>query len=127
MIESSANPPEVATLESINLCQGQRLRTHACRWTGEKHPVIALVVFVHDLQGHPQEAWKAPLQAKSNKSLFKQKRHKFFLPAELLSQAHKDVRVLTYNYGLKLSEAFTSTSKNGMYEHGNSLDTRVRQ
>ena len=114
------------------------------------HSFIADVVFVHGLQGHPRDTWqvKSPSKpfGKSLKNRFKdislsgnkapkveaQDVAKPFWPAEKLPEDFENVRILTYGYDSKVTKAFRApTSKNGIYQHGNSFlkaveRTRIR-
>lgn len=102
----------------------------------EDHPFVADVVFVHGLQGHPQRTWQSKsnpdssIRARKRRRLFSRKgteaiAHddpKLFWPADILPQDHKDVRILTFGYDSKVTKAFMApTSKNGIFQHGNSF------
>ena len=105
----------------------------------EDRPFIADVIFVHGLQGHPKRTWQSKSRSRPGKSL--QNRFKIFgllgnkvpkseaqdvampfWPAEILPKDFENVRVWTYGYDSKVTKAFTApTSKNGIFEHGNSF------
>ena len=102
------------------------------------HPFIADVVFVHGLQGHPKRTWQSGSPAKARKHLrerlkefslsgARDKRDKvhedgLFWPAEVLPRDFNDVRILTYGYDSRVTNAFKGpTSKNGIFQHGSSF------
>ena len=102
------------------------------------HPFIADVVFVHGLQGHPKRTWQSKSPAKDRKNLYdhlkgfslsgaRDKRGKvhedgLFWPAEVLPRDFNDVRILTYGYDSRVTNAFKGpTSKNGIFQHGSSF------
>lgn len=105
----------------------------------KNHQCIADVVFVHGLQGHPQRTWQSKLPVKARKSIRERfKNFNFsgqnskprealgdgtlFWPAEILPRDFDDLRIMTYGYDSKVTRAFKGpTSKNGIFEHGQSL------
>ena len=99
----------------------------------DEQPVIADLVFVHGLQGHPRKTWQSsltPQQHTSGRNPFKrwrdQRRDKegagVFWPADLIPQDFPELRVLTYGYDSKITGYYASSkSKNGIFDHGNSL------
>ena len=102
----------------------------------KNHQYIADVIFVHGLQGHPQRTWQSKLPAKARKSIrdrFKnfslsgqssqpREAHGLFWPADILPRDFDDLRIMTYGYDSKVTRAFKGpTSKNGIFEHGQSF------
>ena len=99
----------------------------------DEQSVIADLVFIHGLQGHPRKTWQSsvtPQQHTLGRNPFKrwrgQQRAKeepgVFWPADLIPQDFPKLRVLTYGYDSKVTGYYaSSTSKNGIFDHGNSL------
>ena len=105
----------------------------------KNHQYTTDVIFVHGLQGHPQQTWQSKLPVKTRKSireLFKkfslsgqssQPRKTYedgtlFWPADILPRDFDDLRIMTYGYDSKVTRAFKGpTSKNGIFEHGQSF------
>ena len=102
----------------------------------EDHTFVVDVIFVHGLQGHPQETWQSKSKAESSTRPRKRRRTFFsndsevvahddtkpFWLADILPQDHKDARILTFGYDSKVTKGFmSSTSKNGIFQHGNSF------
>lgn len=99
----------------------------------DEHSVTADLVFVHGLQGHPQRTWQSSARAQHHKSgLNPLKRWKpqqkdkdeagLFWPADLIPLDFPTLRVLTYGYDSVVTRGHaSSTSKNRLFEHGNSL------
>lgn len=105
--------------------------------------VVADIVFVHGLQGHPRTTWETKTHTKAHKSLRERMRNvipgwtkqdhakqdyevqgdtKVFWPADLLPDDHKDIRILTYGYDSKVTKGFIApSSKNNIFQHGESL------
>ena len=99
----------------------------------DERSVIADLVFVHGLQGHPRRTWQSSVnsqQQTSGRHPFKrwkaQRRDKegagVFWPADLIPQDFPNLRVLTYGYDSKVTGYYASSkSKSGIFDHGNSL------
>ena len=99
----------------------------------DEHSVIADLVFVHGLQGHPRQTWQssvAPQKHTSGRNPFKRWRDQprdkegagVFWPADLIPLDFPKLRVLTYGYDSKVTGYYASSkSKNGIFDHGNSL------
>ena len=99
----------------------------------DEQSITADLVFVHGLQGHPRKTWQSsltPQQHTSGHNPFKrwrdQRRDKegagVFWPADLIPQDFPELRVLTYGYDSKITGYYASSkSKNGIFDHGNSL------
>ena len=99
----------------------------------EEQSVIADLVFVHGLQGHPQRTWQSsviPQEHTLGRNPFKRWRDPLrdkegagvFWPADLIPQDFPRLRVLTYGYDSKVTGYYASSkSKNGIFDHGNSL------
>ena len=99
----------------------------------DEQSVIADLVFVHGLQGHPRRTWQSlvtPQEHISSSNPFKRRRVQpkdhdkagVFWPADLIPQDYPNLRVLTYGYDSRVTGYYaSSTSKNGIFEHGNSL------
>lgn len=99
----------------------------------DEQSVIADLVFVHGLQGHPRKTWQSsvtpPLHT-SGRNPFKRWRDQprdkegagVFWPADLVPQDFPKLRVLTYGYDSKVTGYYASSrGKNGIFDHGNSL------
>jgi hypothetical protein len=82
-------------------------------------PVIADLIFVHGLQGHPRKTWQGKREAPAKKqSLFglpkgKRSREEYeessdamFWPADLLPDDYQNIRILTYGYDSHVSHYF---------------------
>jgi hypothetical protein len=94
------------------------------------------IIFIHGIQGHPQQTWTypaiAPAKAKSNiRSIFHRK-HKstaggdtedsLYWPKDLLSKDFENTRVLTYGYDSQVSHFFQGpANQNNISAHGRSL------
>ena len=105
----------------------------------KNHQYTADVIFVHGLQGHPQRTWQSKLPAKARKSLRERFKNfslsgqssqprdahgdgALYWPADLLPRDFDDLRIMTYGYDSKVTRAFKGpTSKNGIFEHGQSF------
>ena len=105
----------------------------------KNHHYNADVVFVHGLQGHPRLTWQSKSPAKAHKGI--RERFKNFIisgqssqareahgdgtlfwPAEILPRDFDDLRIMTYGYDSTVTRAFKGpTSKNGIFEHGQSF------
>ena len=100
---------------------------------GDEQSVIADLVFVHGLQGHPQRTWQSSVTSQQHTAggnSFKRWRDHLrdkegagvFWPADLIPQDFPELRVLTYGYDSKVTGYYASSkSKNGIFDHGNSL------
>ena len=102
---------------------------------GSQSPIIADVVFVHGLQGHPQKTWTytKPVEKpkKSQFSLFSQKQEKnespitktsTFWPKDLLPTDIPNIRIFTYGYDSHISHFFGGpANKKNIFQHGGSL------
>ena len=99
----------------------------------DEQSVIADLVFVHGLQGHPRRTWQSsvtPQQHTLGRHPFKRWKAGssdkegtgVFWPADLIPQDFPNLRVLTYGYDSKVTGYYASSkSKNGIFDHGNSL------
>ena len=99
--------------------------------------VLADVVFVHGLQGHPKRTWQSKASAEASERRNKRFRldilgtsrsndssdsHAVFWPADLLAPRYQNIRILTYGYDSMVTQGLTApASKNGIFQHGNSL------
>ncbi len=99
----------------------------------DEQSVIADLVFVHGLQGHPRKTWQSSVTPQQHTSIIHHLKRRsvqtrdeegagVFWPADLIPQDYPKLRVLTYGYDSNVTEYFaSSTSKNGIFDHGNSL------
>ena len=89
----------------------------------DEQSVIADLVFVHGLQGHPRRTWQTSVMSQQHTSSlnpFKRRSVKpideegagVFWPADLIPQTWPKLRILTYGYDSKVT---------GLFGHGNSL------
>ena len=99
--------------------------------------ILADVVFVHGLQGHPKKTWstkgpvredKSPKSKASRLSRFfgkndgkpktEEVQDTLFWPAQLLPEDHEDLRVLTYGYDSHVSRYFRGpANKDNISQH----------
>ena len=105
----------------------------------DEQSVIADLVFVHGLQGHPRRTWQSsvtPQQHASSRHPFKRwkaqpkdkERAGVFWPADLIPQDFPNLRVLTYGYDSKVTGYYASSkSKSGIFDHGNALLNALNQ
>ena len=139
MAEASGTYSGKMALETGGTIQVKELGLTQIDGHPEDHHFIADVVFVHGLQGHPQRTWQSKTPSKPGKnprnflksfSLARKKDPrlkvenvaKTFWPADLLPRDFKNARILTYGYDSKVTKGFTApTSKNGIFQHGNSF------
>jgi hypothetical protein len=110
-----------------------------------KIPILADVIFVHGLQGHPRKTWQVPAGVEGSPELT-QKRSRFsrlfgskcqletdsqepastFWPEDLLPADRKDVRILTYGYDSRVTHYFKGpANKLNLSQHGEALLNRV--
>ena len=86
--------------------------------------IVADVVFVHGLQGHPWKTWryKGPKTSKLPSFLKKTPRTRVFWPRDLLAEDVPNVRIFTYGYDSKISH-YTSgpVNQSNISQHGLSL------
>ena len=86
--------------------------------------IVADVVFVHGLQGHPWKTWryKGPKTSKLPSFRKKTPRTRVFWPRDLLTEDISNVRVLTYGYDSQISH-YTSgpVNQSNISQHGLSL------
>ncbi|KAN0112346.1 hypothetical protein V8E51_005297 [Hyaloscypha variabilis] len=105
--------------------------------SSEADPIIADVIFVHGLQGHPRKTWQANMDVPAGKRSFlgirKRKRSEcqessdaMFWPADLLPDDYKNMRILTYGYDSNVSRYFKGpTNKLNLSQLGEGLLNRV--
>jgi hypothetical protein len=85
--------------------------------SAEAAPIAADIIFVHGLQGHPQETWQAHTESPAGKRSFfglgKRKRGEcgkssdtVFWPTDILPDNYANVRILTYGYDSHVSHYF---------------------
>jgi hypothetical protein len=94
-------------------------------------------VFVHGLQGHPEQTWTYPPPSvkrrffrSSSAELSTRAQETVFWPYDLLSK-HPDfaqARILTWGYDTKVvSEFFGTSNQQNIYQHGNDLMVGLQQ
>jgi hypothetical protein len=103
----------------------------------ETDPIIADIIFVHGLQGHPRKTWEGntevPAEKRSFFGLGKRKRSECgelsdatFWPADILPDDYKNVRILTYGYDSHVSHYFKGpANKLNLSQLGEGLLNRV--
>ena len=98
----------------------------------DEQSVTADLVFVHGLQGHPKRSWQSSVRLQQHTSThnpFKRSKTSqkdggagIFWPADLIPHDFPTIRVLTFGYDSQITRHYaTGTSKNGIFDHGNSL------
>lgn len=100
-------------------------------------PIVADVIFVHGLQGHPKKTWQVRSESPTRKPSFFDlgKRYRgendklsdaLFWPADILPDDHPNVRILTYGYDSHVSHYFKGPgSKLNLSQLGEGLLNRV--
>ena len=110
-------------------------------YTPSVEPVVADLIFVHGLQGHPRKTWtwQGTIEALARKrSLFglpKRKRNyeeyeesaeAIFWPADILPDDYENIRILTYGYDSHVSHYFKGpANKLNLSQLGEGLLNRV--
>ena len=131
MAEASSLPHRSAPNEPQGLppkhVRDERLtRLDECK---DDSSIVADVIFVHGLQGHPWKTWryKGPKTSRLPGFLKKKSpRTRVFWPRELLANDIPNVRIFTYGYDSKISH-YTSgpANQSNISQHGLSLLTAV--
>ncbi|CZR69344.1 uncharacterized protein PAC_19244 [Phialocephala subalpina] len=105
--------------------------------SAEAGPIVADIIFVHGLQGHPRKTWQAHADAATGKLSFfglgKRKRGEsgeasdaIFWPADLLPDDYTNLRILTYGYDSHVSHYFKGpANKLNLSQLGEGLLNRV--
>ncbi|KAE8448906.1 hypothetical protein EG329_008702 [Mollisiaceae sp. DMI_Dod_QoI] len=140
-MEPPANPASISDRKSS--CKQPRIVIREDDITvlytpsSEAEPIVADIIFVHDLQGHPRKTWQANMQATASKRrLFGLGKSKgkdcvdssdpVFWPADLLADDYKNVRILTYGYDSHVSHYFKGpANKLNLTQLGQGLLNRV--
>ena len=112
----------------------------------QKGPILADVIFVHGLQGHPRKTWQfpprvdvspKPAQNRGPSGIFGfwktsepepefGKPASVFWPKDLLPADQNDIRILTYGYDSHVSRFFKGpANKLNLSQHGEALLNRV--
>ena len=136
---SNPSSAEVMSKEQIGSLRIRELGLTKVDGHPKNHQYIADVIFVHGLQGHPQRTWQSKPPAKARKGIRERFKNfslssqnsqtceahgdnTLFWPAEILPRDFDDLRIMTYGYDSKVTRAFKGpTSKNGIFEHGQSF------
>ena len=91
--------------------------------------VLADVIFVHGLAGHPRKTWEYATETKRSglsKTVFKGKQESVFWPKDLLPNDQKNIRILTYGYDSHVNWFFAGpANKMGISQHGEALLNRL--
>ena len=90
----------------------------------DDNSIVADVVFVHGLQGHPWKTWRYKEHRTSKIPTFLKKvpQKRVFWPRDLLADDVSNVRIFTYGYDSKISH-YTSgpANQSNISQHGLSL------
>ena len=126
MAEASSLPHRSATNEPQKLPPKHvrdigLTRLDECK---DDNSIVADVVFVHGLQGHPWKTWryKEPRASKLPTFLKKSPQKRVFWPRDLLAEDVSNVRIFTYGYDSKISHyASGPANQSNISQHGLSL------
>ncbi|KAL1841793.1 hypothetical protein VTJ49DRAFT_6546 [Mycothermus thermophilus] len=108
---------------------------------GSEVPPVVDIIFVHGLNGHPENTWRGetgrPSGEKAKRScnimkFWSKKREtvsqKVFWPHVFLREDIKNARIFTYGYNANVAEGFLKGSnQNNIYNHGRDLAAKFQR
>jgi hypothetical protein len=92
--------------------------------------VVSSIVFVHGLGGHPKDTWSTTaLKAEAKGGFFSRLKHQsdansdlagdgtVFWPSDLLPQAIKNARIMTYGYDSDPLVVWSAVNRTNVFQH----------